>query len=186
MTLQRRLWLTLAALTAVGHIAMVSVTQEKTLALMTLLIWGGALLCLEDQFPALVPAPSAFGLGALVLAFGLQRTSAVLHLDFAASVLPLWLGLGLALLCLPLRQLRRWGPSLLVLALLPLSLLLNGGGVSVAGPCSGIELIAQLLVIAVVFVLAFPLPVRRSRWLLWPLRHCWACSATRFASPCWL
>jgi exosortase len=97
----------------------------------------------------------------------------------------------------------RWGPSLLVLALLPLSeqlarvlpeqplshltarlcqallllggvdaaaagrqVTLSGGSVLIADTCAGIDVIAQLLVIAVVFVLAFPLPLRRSRWLL--------------------
>ena len=206
LALRRRLWLTLAALTAVGHITMVSLTQESpTRALMALLIWGGALICLEDQLPELAPAPSAFslGLGSLLLAVGLQRTAAVLHLDSAVVLLPIWLGTGLGLLYLPLRRLLRWGPSLLVLALLPLSeqlarvlpeqplshltarlcqallllggvdaaaagrqVTLTGGSVLIADTCAGIDVIAQLLVIAVVFVLAFPLPLRRSRWLL--------------------
>ncbi len=39
-------------------------------------------------------------------------------------------------------------------------LLLAGGGVQIAGTCTGIPLLAQLATIAVVFVLAFPLPSR--------------------------
>ncbi len=41
---------------------------------------------------------------------------------------------------------------------------LSGGGVKIAGPCSGKEMIAQLFSAATIFVLAFPL---RQRWLGW-------------------
>jgi cyanoexosortase A len=202
--LPRRLWLALAALTVTAHCTMVLLTQENpSLALMTLLIWGGALLCIEDQLPALELRPSHWSLlggGALLLA-GLARTASVLHLDAITSLLPLWLGLALALLCRPLGGLRPWGASLLVLALLPLSgviapllpdgplsqltarisqvmllwfgvdaaaagreLILAGGAVNIAGSCTGIDQIAQLVVIAAIFLLAFPLPSRSSRW----------------------
>ncbi|QPN65278.1 archaeosortase/exosortase family protein [Synechococcus sp. CBW1006] len=46
-------------------------------------------------------------------------------------------------------------------------LMLAGGAIRVAGPCAGVGQIAQLLVIAGIFLLAFPLPFHRSRfWML--------------------
>ena len=39
---------------------------------------------------------------------------------------------------------------------------LAGGGVQIAGPCSGKDMISQLLAAALIFVLAFPL---KKRWL---------------------
>jgi cyanoexosortase A len=202
----RNLWVMLAALMALSHIAMVHRTQENTeLTLMSLLVWGGALLCLEDRLPSLAPAPSwrSFGLGTLLVAVSLWSTASVLHLDRAAHMLPVWMGIGLTLICLPLRQIGRWSSSLMALALLPIStfiiyfppvekplslltarlsqtaLLLSGvdasvsgrtvrlagGAVDVAGECNGIELISQLLVIATLFTLAFPLPKATSRWI---------------------
>lgn len=50
--------------------------------------------------------------------------------------------------------------------------LLPGGGVSVNHLCAGIDLIAQLIAIAIVFVLAFPLPKRRSRLLMLLIAPC--------------
>jgi exosortase/archaeosortase family protein len=41
---------------------------------------------------------------------------------------------------------------------------LSGGGVRIAGPCSGKDMIAQLFSAATIFLLAFPL---RQRWLSW-------------------
>jgi exosortase/archaeosortase family protein len=40
-------------------------------------------------------------------------------------------------------------------------LMLDGGGVRIAGGCTGLPLIAQMTAIAVVFALAYPLPSRR-------------------------
>lgn len=200
----RKLWLAMAGLCAGAQIVMVSTTQENpALTLLTLLCWGGALLCIEDQLPSLAPDPGwwSFGLGVVLVLSGLLKTGQVLHLDGIAQVLPFWLGVGLVLLCSRLGQWRRWSASLVALALIPLShgvtswlpeqplsfltarlsqallllfgvdamasgrvLTLPGGSVFVAGSCAGLEQIAQLLAIAVLFLLAFPLPSRISRW----------------------
>lgn len=193
----RALWLLTAAAVALGNVLMAWQTQSTTFALMTVLIWGGALICMEDQLPTLTPCPSRLGLalGLLLTGAGLWRSSRVFHLEAVIYVLPLLQGLGLTLLCVPMRQLRRLLAPLTVLALtllmlaqqrlLPEDVLsritarlthmvlvlggqdarlaagnevwLPGGGVGVAGPCSGSETIEQMVVIAAIFVLAFPL-----------------------------
>ncbi|MCP9787228.1 exosortase/archaeosortase family protein, partial [Cyanobium sp. N5-Cardenillas] len=46
------------------------------------------------------------------------------------------------------------------------SVLLPGGGVRVLGPCNGVDLMAQILCVAVIFLLAFPIRSWTSRCLL--------------------
>ena len=60
-------------------------------------------------------------------------------------------------------------------------LILPGGAVWITAACSGIDPIAQLLVIAVAFLLAFPLPARGSRWWMLALAPLVAllCNAVR-------
>ena len=106
-------------------------------------------------------------------------------------------GLGLALLARPWRQLRQFGPVLIIFSLLPLmrlltpkvpvaelsqitawlssmllmlcgfpvqrlgqSLYIPGGGVAVAGSCSGSEIMVQLLAVSIIFMVAFPMRYR--------------------------
>jgi cyanoexosortase A len=198
----RTLWQLTAAAVASYNMLMAWQTQTTTFALMTVLIWGGALICMEDQLPTLTPCPSRLGLalGLLLTGAGLWRSERVFHLEAVIYALPLLQGLGLALLCVPMRQLGRLMAPLSVLALALLMLVqqrllpedtlsritaqlthmilmlggqdarlvagnevwLPGGGVGVAGPCSGSETIEQMVVIAAIFVLAFPL---RQGWL---------------------
>lgn len=191
-----------AALVASNNLLMAWQTQSTTFALMSTLIWGGALICMEDQLPTLAPCPSQLGLalGLLLIAASLWRSGRVFHLEAVIYALPLLQGLGLALLCVPVRQIGRLFAPLTVLALallllgqqrlLPEDTLsritaqlthamlvmggqdarvaagnevwLPGGGVGIAKTCSGSETIEQMVVIAAIFVLAFPL---RHRWL---------------------
>ncbi|MEB3270702.1 MAG: archaeosortase/exosortase family protein [Synechococcus sp.] len=196
----RQLWLLLALLVALQNCAVFHTSQNAQVAVLALLIWGGALICLEDQLETLRPRPGWIGLlaGSMLLLAVLARTTLILHGDGVLFALAPLAGLALALLCLPLHQLHRCRDPLLCLLLLPayrlfllllpeqvlsrltaqlcgtgLSLLglnvliqdvdvwLPGGGVRVAGPCSGSETIGLLSCTAVIFLLAFPL---RSRW----------------------
>lgn len=111
----RGLWLPTAAAVALGNVLMAWQTQSTTFALLTVLIWGGALICIEDQLPTLAPSPS--GLGLLLTGAGLWRSERVFHLEAVIYALPLLQGLGLALLCLPMRHLGRLLAPLSVLAL---------------------------------------------------------------------
>lgn len=121
-----RLWLLLAALVAGHHVLVSWMTQNAVTALMTTMVWGGAIICLEDRLPTLQPAPSLLGLvfGSLLVAAGVWRGAQVIHLDAAFYGLPLVLGLGLALLCVPVRRLREFRDPLLALTLLAVALVL--------------------------------------------------------------
>jgi cyanoexosortase A len=189
-----KLWLLLGGLVAVHHLTVMSLTQAAASSLLAMMVWGGALICMEDRLPGLRPAPSRLSivLGTVLVLWGLWRGAQVAYLDAVTFVLPLVLGLGLALLCVPVRRLGEFRVELAVLALMFVALLilhfmpekalseataeitywillalgqdaqvqgrlvaLPRGGVYVAGSCNGVEVVAQLLVIAVVFLLAF-------------------------------
>ena len=179
--------------------------QGLSSAVAATLLWGGALVCIEDRLPGLDPNPSRLGLlvGSLLIAFGLWRSALVFHLDAAIYGLAILQGLGLALLLVPPRKLLELYAPLLVLAMMGLGVVLPqfvpiaelslvtarvtqgllaligqtarvmgpevwlpGGGIRIAGSCSGSETVAQLAMIATIFVLAFPLPNRRVRLLM--------------------
>lgn len=190
----RRLWLLLGALVVAHHLTVMSLTQAAVSSLLAMMVWGGALVCMEDRLESLRPSPSALSavLGTGLLLWGLWRGAKVAHFDGVTFVLPVVLGLGLALMCVPLRRLREFSVELSVLALMGVALVilrfmpeqplsegtaqvtrwmltalgqdakaqgrlvtLPNGGVHVAGQCNGVEVVAQLVVIAVVFLLAF-------------------------------
>lgn len=205
----RRLWILLAALLACHHLWVFHATQDELqLLVMLMVIWGGALLCIEDLLPSLDPRPSRGGLilGTVLVVWSVLRAELILARDFVIYLLPLIEGLGLALLCAPPRRLRPFSASLLILALFmpavlirkfydlypeaPLSHLtalatgigiqalgipadvqgrvvsLPHGAVEVAGTCSGRDLMVMVLLVAIVFLLAFPLVRWRDRLLV--------------------
>ncbi|MEB3322160.1 MAG: exosortase/archaeosortase family protein [Synechococcaceae cyanobacterium] len=201
-----RLWILLAALLAVHHLWLFHDTQDELQLLVVLLVvWGGALLCIEDLLPSLVPRPTRGGmiLGAVLVVWSLFRAGLILDRDFVIYALPLVEGLGLALLCAPPRRLRPFAASLVILALampavlvrfrfpeIPLSVLtaqitgvglqalgipadvqgqlvaLPQGAVRVEGLCSGRDLLVMVTIVAIVFLLAFPLRRWRDRLLV--------------------
>lgn len=208
----RNLWLTLAALVAWQNLWVLHSTQEQPkLVLFVVLLWWGALTCMEDRLEHLRPAPSRLSLmlGSALLLWCLWRSQQIMTLDSVIALLTPLEGLALALLCEPLHRLRRFQQQLLILWLLPLFTLATQasavsswleagaspfaaslaasllswlgleavsdgrlvrtatGSVSVAGACSGIDQIAQVLAIAVIFLLAFPLRRPLHHLLVW-------------------
>ncbi|WP_295441333.1 archaeosortase/exosortase family protein [uncultured Thiodictyon sp.] len=201
----RGLWLLTATLVALNSVATGYYTQGLRLALLTGLVWGGAVICMEDQLPDLTPRPSRSGfvIGALLLlAAGYLSAQSALP-DLMVYGLALLQGLGLALLCETPRRLGRLRDPLSVLACLPIALLLprllpdetlarvtaglaqlvlllggidaradgrevlvDGGRIYISGACSASEIIGLLSVVAVIFVLAFPLRQRLLRLLV--------------------
>lgn len=204
---RRCCWLITALLVMLGSVVRACLTQTPDQALMVLLVWGGALCCLEDRFSRLRPRPHPVGLAlGLVLLVAVQwRQERLIQPQSVMMVLPLAQGLGLLLLLSPLRAWRQLPQPLLapllILALLPAQALaqrlipieelsrltarlsqvlflsfgvdatvignqlwLAGGGVSVAGPCSGSAMMGQLLVVGGIIALVFPLV--RGRWWL--------------------
>lgn len=195
------LWLLVASLVAIQSITVFSFSQPPSTAVFSLLIWGGALICIEDQFENLTPQPGRMGLmvGTALLTWVVLRTSAVMHWDGILFALAPLAGLALGLLCAPVRQvIHRFRDALLCLMLLPgfallmrvlpekpislitariagiwvgslgyptevqgRNVLLPGGGVEVMGACNGVDMMAQIFCVAVIFLLAFRI---RSHW----------------------
>ena len=201
----RFLWKIAAALQALLSIWLVQATQHTpSFTLLALVVWGGAVICMEDQLDDLPVQPSRASLsaGCLLLAYATWKSCMVLDKDASIFVLPLIQGLGLAMLAAPIHQIRRLSQPLVVLSLFPLQALLTRllpeallaavtGRISqlllllfgenaaasgqlvavgdevvfITGSCNSIDLIAQLIAIAVVFVLAFPIQNRVAKLL---------------------
>ena len=201
----RNLWLLLALLVATQNSAVFHTSQSANVTVLAVMIWGGALICIEDQLDDLEPSPGLFGLlvGSTLLLWILARTAVILHWDGLIYMLAPLAGLALSLLCLPLSKLGRFRDPLLCLLLLPsfallmrvlpeepLSLLtargagfwlsilgldvavegrsvmLPGGGVQVLAACNGLDMMAQILCVGLIFMLAFRINSWVSRLLL--------------------
>jgi cyanoexosortase A len=192
----RNLWLLLAAAITTQNLGAFQSSQSEHTTVYALLVWGGALICMEDQLDDLEPNPGGIGivLGTLLLVAVMARTALVLHSDGTLYLMAPLAGLALAMLCTPLRQLGRFRDSLLCLLLIPafgmvlkviperpMSLLtarlssiwlsvlgfdnvvrgptvmLPTGGVEVLPACNGVDMIAQVIGVSIIFLLAFPL-----------------------------
>lgn len=208
---RRRCWLLVAGCVALGSIARALMSHSTEMALMVMLIWGGALCCMEDQLPRLRPRPHPVGflIGMALLLLAQWRQERLIQPQRVMLLLPILQGFGLLLLLSPpggwrlLSMPRVWRSSFtsllalglfpiqgLVEALLPVealsrvtahlvqillfifgvdaavegsSVLLATSGVAVAGPCSGVGMITQLLVVGGIFALVFPLAAGRWR-----------------------
>ncbi|MEB3172422.1 MAG: archaeosortase/exosortase family protein [Cyanobacteriota bacterium] len=198
----RRLWLLLAGAVAGQNMALLHHSQGIQASATALLVWAGALICLEDRLPLLRPKPARVPmvLGFLLLLWVLGRSAVSSHWDGLVLAMPPIAGAALLLLGVPRRHWHHCRDALLCLLLLPaygllmrvlpeepLSLasaqgagsllsslgvdvivnhrhvLLPGGGVTVLAACNGLDQIAQLLCVAILFQLAFPLRSWRAR-----------------------
>jgi cyanoexosortase A len=192
----RNLWLLLSAAVAIQNLSVFQSSQNEHITVFAALVWGGALICMEDQLEDLEPSPGMLGMiaGGIVLVWVLARSSVVLHWDGLIFILAPIAGISLALLCRPLSEITMFKNSMLCLAMLPvfniviklipeapLSILtahassfwlgmlgfdnivkdrtvyLPDGGVEVLPSCNGLDMLAQLVCIAIIFQLAFPL-----------------------------
>jgi cyanoexosortase A len=204
----RNLWLLLTAAVATQNLAAFQSSQDEHITVFAALIWGGALICLEDQLETLEPNPQWPGVvaGAALLSWVIARTAIILHWDGIIFILPLLGCIALALLCEPIKGIGRFRDSLFCLLMLPAfnvilklipegpmsvltahlsgfwlgilgfdnivrnrSVLMPTGGVEVLPACNGIDMIAQVVCIAVIFQLAFPLRSLLSRFLVFSL-----------------
>ncbi len=201
----RNLWLALSSAVAIQNIAVFQSSQSEHITVFAVLVWGGAVICMEDQFEELDPRPVVWGLiiGTLLLMWVLTRTAVILHWDGLLFALAPIGGLALGLLAEKPANLGRFRDPLLCLLLLPgfallmrslpeapislltaqlsglwlsilgldvivnaRSVLLPGGGVMVLGPCNGLDMMAQILCVGVIFLLAFPIRSWASRVLV--------------------
>lgn len=205
----RNLWLTLSSLVALQSLIVFTNTQMTGNAITALIVWGGALICMEDKIDHLRPKPSRLSLftGTVVLLYSLYRTSQVNSSDSLLYLLTPIAGLGLILIANPIKDIPEYRDSLVTLCLLPLFLLVqllvttyvtndlsaltakfvilwlgllgltpirldgntvfvNGGAVQVMHECNGLEMMMQILITAVIFLLAFPLRSRLGRFFV--------------------
>jgi cyanoexosortase A len=205
----RNLWLSISALVALQSLIVFTNTQITGNAITALIVWGGALICIEDLIDDLRPNPSkaSLVLGGIVVLYTLYRTSQVNGSDSLLYLLVPIAGLGLILLASPFSNLWRYRDALLTLSLLPLFLIVqvlvatyvtndlsvmtarfvilwlgllgisptrlegntvfvNGGAVQVMHECNGLEMIMQMFITAVIFLLAFPLRSRLGRFAI--------------------
>jgi exosortase/archaeosortase family protein len=117
------LWKLLAGLQATLSVWLIQATQHNpSLTLLAVIVWGGAVICIEDQLDQLEPRPTRAGwtAGLTLLLFCTLRSLSVLDKDTAVLVLPLLQGAALVLLLQPIRQLASQAQPLIVLSLFPL------------------------------------------------------------------
>jgi cyanoexosortase A len=205
----RNLWLTICSLVAIQNLIVFTNSQITGNAITALLVWGGALICMEDQIEQLKPKPSFASLiiGCLLILYCLYRTSRIFNSDSFLYFLVPVAGIGLTLMANPIKHIFRFKDSLIILCLLPvfvitqiivatyvtddLSLLTarfvlfwlgilgvsparlvgdtvytSGGAVQVMHECNGFEMIMQMIITAIIFLVAFPLRSRLGKVLI--------------------
>jgi cyanoexosortase A len=202
----RNLWLTMCALVALQNLVIFTNTQMTGNAIIALLVWGGALICMEDQLDELKPNPSLASLtcGATLVLYTLYRWSRIEDTDLLLYILVPIVGLGLTLMVTPAKRILIFRDSLLILCLLPVfigtqivvatyvtddlslftakfvlswlgilgispanlvgdTVYVNGGAVQVMHECNGFEMIMQMFITSIIFLVAFPLRSRLGR-----------------------
>jgi cyanoexosortase A len=123
----RNLWLTLCSFVATQNLVVFSNTQITGNAITALLVWGGALICMEDKIQDLKPQPSypSLGIGTFLVLYSLYRTSIIFNSDSFLYFLVPVAGFGLALMVYPFKQVLRLKDSLFILCLLPVFVIIQ-------------------------------------------------------------
>ena len=205
----KNLWLTLSSFVALQNLIVFTNSQITGNAITALLVWGGALICMEDQIEDLKPRPSYFSLflGTSIVLYCLYRTSQIFNSDSFLYFLVPVAGLGLILMIKPFKEIIKFKDSFLVLCLLPLFVIIqiivatyvtddlslltakfvlfwlgilgispikligdtiytSGGAVQVMHECNGFEMIMQMIITSIIFLVAFPLRSRLGKALI--------------------
>lgn len=121
----RNLWLSLCFFVALQNLIVFTNTQITGNAITALIVWGGALICMEDLIDTLRPHPSFYSLtlGSILVIFTLYRTMRVEGADFFLYALVPISGLGLLLMANKISELHQFKDSIFILCLLPLFVL---------------------------------------------------------------
>ncbi|MFN9958660.1 MAG: hypothetical protein ACK55I_36680, partial [bacterium] len=119
--------MSLCSLVANQNLIVFTNSQITGNAITALLVWGGAVICMEDQIENLNPKPSLLSLliGSVLVIYTLFRTSLILNSDSFLYLLVPVAGLGLVLMATSSREVLRFKDSLVVLCLLPLFLVIQ-------------------------------------------------------------
>jgi exosortase/archaeosortase family protein len=85
-------------------------------------VWGGAIVCIEDLLEKIDIKPSSASLiaGMILIAYVIVRSIITLDKDTGVYILPLIAGIGLALMAFPVRKLGKVRDALATLALFPI------------------------------------------------------------------
>lgn len=123
----RNLWLFIASAVAIQNIVVFYTSQNDSLTILAILIWGGALICMEDLIEKLYPQPNTFVaiLASIILLFVMFRTSLILSSDGMIFILPPIAAFALFLLVLKPKSIFKFRDSLLCMLLFPANALLN-------------------------------------------------------------
>lgn len=115
-----------AVMGAVYLVILNGLTQPLDETLNLLVVLGGVALLKVHLSPGWQPRPGRRSrwLGVALLLAALWRGQCILAFDFLSSLLPLMLGLGLALLAAPIHELRRCWKAFAILLILPVLRLL--------------------------------------------------------------
>jgi cyanoexosortase A len=122
----RNLWLLIAAAVATQNMVVFYTSQNESMTVFSVLIWGGALICMEDLIENLHPRPNPMVaiLASIFLLFVLFRTSMVLHADGTIFLLPPMAALALVLMIEKPGSIGKFKDSLLCMLLFPANALL--------------------------------------------------------------
>ena len=123
----RNAWLLIAATVAIQNIVVFHTSQNESMTVFALLIWGGALICMEDLIEKLHPSPNLVValFASIMLLFVLFRTSLILHSDGVIFLLPPIAALALVLLVKEPGSIFKFRDSLFCILLFPANALLN-------------------------------------------------------------
>lgn len=123
----RNAWLFIASTIAIQNIVVFHTSQNESMTVFAILIWGGALICMEDLIEDLYPSPNPIiaSFAATTLLFVLFRTSFILHSDGVLFLLPPLAALALLFLVEKPQHILKFRDSLLCMLLFPANALLN-------------------------------------------------------------
>lgn len=121
-------WKILGALQAVLSIWLIHQTQHiPSITLLAVVVWGGALICVETELEHFQIRPSLWSLfgGIGLLFFTGWRSSRIFDYDSAVYILPFLQGIGLVMLARPISSLYRFKDSIFILSLFPLQIMVS-------------------------------------------------------------
>jgi cyanoexosortase A len=123
----KNIWLALCTFVALQNLIVFTNTQITGNAITALIVWGGALICMEDLIEDLRPNPSFATLlfGTSMLIYTLFRTSLISGSDSFLYFLAPFSGIGLVLLVAKGKEIFKFKDSILILLLLPLFVIIQ-------------------------------------------------------------
>lgn len=123
----RNLWLFIASAVAIQNIVVFYTSQNESLSIFAVLVWGGSLICMEDLIDKVYPKPNTIMaiFASMILFFVLFRISLILNSDGIIFILPPIAAIALIFLIEKPQSILKFRDSLLCMLLFPANALLN-------------------------------------------------------------